>query len=476
MILSEEAVSLITGLLHQNPGRFPPSLIHPVECRPMAEDIMKHEFFKVKKIVDSIPRTALHTNPAIVEEDASANDEFATPPLSQSSSKSDGLSSPGTAIASQRVLSPTPAVPLSLPSDSQEHRSIGPSPRQTGRNLMARPEMEDLVKRASLLRVSTNSGDAVPRTTHSRAPIPEIWKQSAKIGGESGTVGNPVSTSGNNDRKSYGSSSSSPAVPLENKENAPSRLAIQPKTMSLDKRDSYSSPKGAVYGGKKPSDTFSPAPVQLSGSQALEYMCRTLRNALEQHKSGAIPTLSEEESQTAYEKALYEHPKLFITKWIDYCNKYGLGYQLLDGSVGVYFNDSTTIILAGDNVYVVVYQLIMISSHFEYLFHDRSTAALSAGVPRSSSSIVRKEYTMTNFPVELSKKVTLLKHFKGYMQNNGSSNSSGKRSSSSSLAASPSDTEKDGPTSNLIFLTKFIRSRFGAVFRLSNHVVQVCLP
>ena len=45
-----------------------------------------------------------------------------------------------------------------------------------------------------------------------------------------------------------------------------------------------------------------------------------------------------------------DHPKLFITKWIDYSNKYGLGYQLRDGSVGVYFNDSTSIILAADNL------------------------------------------------------------------------------------------------------------------------------
>ncbi|XP_015607480.1 serine/threonine-protein kinase PLK1 isoform X2 [Cephus cinctus] len=32
---------------------------------------------------------------------------------------------------------------------------------------------------------------------------------------------------------------------------------------------------------------------------------------------------------------------LFVTKWIDYSNKYGLGFQLSDRSVGVLFNDST---------------------------------------------------------------------------------------------------------------------------------------
>lgn len=34
---------------------------------------------------------------------------------------------------------------------------------------------------------------------------------------------------------------------------------------------------------------------------------------------------------------------LFITKWIDYSNKYGLGFQLSDKSVGILFNDHTKI-------------------------------------------------------------------------------------------------------------------------------------
>ena len=40
--------------------------------------------------------------------------------------------------------------------------------------------------------------------------------------------------------------------------------------------------------------------------------------------------------------------KVFIVSWVDYCNKYGMGYALTDGSVGVYFNDSTSIVLAAD--------------------------------------------------------------------------------------------------------------------------------
>jgi cell cycle serine/threonine-protein kinase CDC5/MSD2 len=40
--------------------------------------------------------------------------------------------------------------------------------------------------------------------------------------------------------------------------------------------------------------------------------------------------------------------RVFIVSWVDYCNKYGMGYALTDGSVGVHFNDSTTLVLAPD--------------------------------------------------------------------------------------------------------------------------------
>lgn len=67
---------------------------------------------------------------------------------------------------------------------------------------------------------------------------------------------------------------------------------------------------------------------------------------------------------------------------------------------------------------------------------------------------------MSDYPVTLAKKVTLLKHFKGYMQSNGSS--------------STKTPKGDARLSNLDFLTKYIRSKHGVVFRLSNHNVQVC--
>ena len=50
--------------------------------------------------------------------------------------------------------------------------------------------------------------------------------------------------------------------------------------------------------------------------------------------------------------------KVFIVSWVDYCNKYGMGYALTDGSVGVYFNDSTTCVLSPDKVHVFCTSLV----------------------------------------------------------------------------------------------------------------------
>ena len=45
--------------------------------------------------------------------------------------------------------------------------------------------------------------------------------------------------------------------------------------------------------------------------------------------------------------------KVFIVSWVDFSHKYGMGYALTDGSVGVRYNDSTSIIVSPDKSYVI---------------------------------------------------------------------------------------------------------------------------
>ncbi|KAJ3060694.1 Cell cycle serine/threonine-protein kinase cdc5/MSD2 [Podochytrium sp. JEL0797] len=143
-------------------------------------------------------------------------------------------------------------------------------------------------------------------------------------------------------------------------------------------------------------------------------------------------------------------PDLFIIKWIDYSNKYGLGYQLQDGSIGVYFNDSTSILLAADE------------EHIEYLYYETGREG-GAG-----TKMHRRPYTMSSHPEELKKKVTLLKHFGGYMQENLFKGVAGEETGRGGAAAACK-------TSDLTFLTKYLRTKHGVIFRLSNQVVQINL-
>lgn len=51
--------------------------------------------------------------------------------------------------------------------------------------------------------------------------------------------------------------------------------------------------------------------------------------------------------------------KVFIVSWVDYCNKYGMGYALTDGSVGVHFNDSTTLVLSPDKMCAAFFSILI---------------------------------------------------------------------------------------------------------------------
>jgi hypothetical protein len=80
-------------------------------------------------------------------------------------------------------------------------------------------------------------------------------------------------------------------------------------------------------------------------------------------------------------------------KWIDYTSKYGLGYVLSDGSMGVFFNDATKIILDRKG------------GNFEYYEKQNKEECSS-------------RHNIHSYAPELEKKVTLLKHFKSYLDQN----------------------------------------------------------
>jgi polo-like kinase 1 len=85
--------------------------------------------------------------------------------------------------------------------------------------------------------------------------------------------------------------------------------------------------------------------------------------------------------------------EVWVKKWVDYSSKYGLGYLLSNSSTGVYFNDSTKIALDSD------------CSTFYYM--ERYT---------SDRYDIISTHNITEYPKELQKKVTLLQHFRSYLE------------------------------------------------------------
>lgn len=143
-------------------------------------------------------------------------------------------------------------------------------------------------------------------------------------------------------------------------------------------------------------------------------------------------------------------PELWVTKWVDYSSKYGVGYILSDGSVGVYFNDSTKIILAPD------------SSTFDYV--TRRT---------QEKPEVRSTHTLDSYPDELKKKVTLLRHFKNYMLTDVLEKKDGATVGESSLPVAKQSAPARYMSGQAPYVKKWTRNKYAIFFQLSNKIVQV---
>jgi len=125
-----------------------------------------------------------------------------------------------------------------------------------------------------------------------------------------------------------------------------------------------------------------------------------------------------------------------VKKWVDYSSKYGLGYLLSNGQVGVYFNDSTKIIFDTK------------TKNFNYM--DRR--------PSDKQDVVTT-YSLENYPEEIKKKVTLLQHFKNYLE--------GEKKEDNQI-----EEEIDAKYSG-VYVKKWMKTKHALMFRLSNKIVQV---
>lgn len=161
-------------------------------------------------------------------------------------------------------------------------------------------------------------------------------------------------------------------------------------------------------------------------------------------------------------------PKVFLTSWVDYTHKYGTAFSLTDGTAGLYFNDSTTMVLSPDKMFVsrslslsVVCRLFVCSrdtditttthSHFDYISN------------RKGNIYSRRHYDVKAHPKELERKVYLLEYFEDYMR----------KTLTREVSWKWNDVDR---TKNMEFLVKYYKMENAIVFKLSNEVLQVRYP
>lgn len=194
---------------------------------------------------------------------------------------------------------------------------------------------------------------------------------------------------------------------------------------------------------------------------------------------------------------------MFITKWVDYTNKFGIGYVLTDGTVGVMFNDNSGIVCeglpsaAGSTTSTgAAGEAWYLTQGYASHTHRRTTPG---GTPPGGLEAVYKKYT-THMPTLLRErsavsgssatryagrlklpadfeiarmggglvvnKVGMWRRFGAFMRDN--------LEGGEEFVFTPhSGGAGFGETREIVFVTNYARMRDGAVFRFSNGAVQL---
>jgi len=119
-----------------------------------------------------------------------------------------------------------------------------------------------------------------------------------------------------------------------------------------------------------------------------EHLNACLHNLLNPRLPEAVSTTSSNsEEDSGIEEKMVNNNRLWITKWVDYSNKYGFGAHLSNGCIVIRYNDGTTLAVDAHK------------RRLQYFDEDRN--------------IFR--FSVNNIPEDLSRKVTLLNYFSNYM-------------------------------------------------------------
>ena len=144
-------------------------------------------------------------------------------------------------------------------------------------------------------------------------------------------------------------------------------------------------------------------------------------------------------------------PEAWVVRWIDYSSKYGIGYQLSSGRIGVYFNDATKMVFSNASN----------SRTVEYLFRHKGDKADTVSVLSLDDETLQGD---------AKKKTTLIRNFKGYLQTNNEKEGCTRGTSCFSTFATA---DRDSSSALPLHVKRWMRTKHALVFQLSNKVWQV---
>lgn len=280
---------------------------------------------------------------------------------------------------------------------------------------------------------------------------------------------------------------------LDEESSPEQRISAGQKRADISTKDApVYTPTDRQHKSKRVKEAWSSQPVKVLApeSEPMQMVCTpdNMIKATESAKLGTLEAMHEmlDQSINVMEKrravsnqvstmdaiAIEPSVKTWVVRYVDYSSKYGLGYLFNNGSAGVYFNDSTKIVLSADG------------KVFQYI--ERIKRESSFGSESSS-----QKYSMDSYPQELHKKVTLLKHFRNYLVdqvNSTNEKTIGMEDNIADTAAFRSACTKDVTTSatallgetlsldddmELPYVKKWVRTKHALLFRLNNRTVQV---
>jgi polo-like kinase 1 len=142
------------------------------------------------------------------------------------------------------------------------------------------------------------------------------------------------------------------------------------------------------------------------------------------------------ESKMEIEMKEFQFENIYVSRWFDFSNKYGFAYQFNNGVTGAYFNDCTKIIWDKKNDLV------------EYIEKEEI-----------------QKFKMSDSPMEMKKKISLIKYFEQYLTHNEQASKSVLQN-----ALLVPITSGEG----LVYLKKWASTKHAIIMRFSDKSVQVC--